>query len=97
MLRSLIVLPDDSARPILDAINSAEKSIRVKMFVFSDPELLKAIVAAHHRSVKVQIMLNPARRDGKEENQESRQLLRKAGVDVIDSNPAFDLTTKNRW
>jgi cardiolipin synthase len=74
MSRSLIVLPDDSARPILDAINSAEKSIRVKMFVFSDPELLKAIVAAHHRSVKVQIMLNPARRDGKEENQESRQL-----------------------
>jgi len=92
MSRSLIVLPDDSARPILDAINAAEKSIRVKMFVFSDPELLKAIVAAHHRSIKVQIMLNPARRDGKEENQESRQLLRKAGVDVIDSNPAFDLT-----
>jgi cardiolipin synthase A/B len=92
MSRSLIVLPDDSARLILDAINAAEKSIRVKMFVFSDPELLKAIVAAHHRSIKVQIMLNPARRDGKEENQESRQLLRKAGVDVIDSNPAFDLT-----
>jgi cardiolipin synthase A/B len=92
MSRSLIVLPDDSARPILDAINAAEKSIRVKMFVFSDPEMLKAIVAAHHRGVKVQIMLNPARRDGKEENQESRHLLRKAGIDVIDSNPAFDLT-----
>jgi cardiolipin synthase A/B len=92
MSRSLIVLPDDSARPILDAINAAEKSIRVKMFVFSDPEMLKAIIAAHHRGVKVQIMLNPARRDGKEENQESRHLLRKAGIDVIDSNPAFDLT-----
>ena len=51
MARSLIVLPDDSARPILDAINAAEKSIRVKMFVFSDPELLKAIIAAHHRGV----------------------------------------------
>jgi cardiolipin synthase len=92
MSRSLIVLPDDSARPILDAIHAAQNSIRVKMFVFSDPELLKAIVAAHKRGVKVQVMLNPARRDGKEENQESRQLLRKAGVDVIDSNPAFDLT-----
>jgi len=92
MSRSLIVLPDDSARPIVDAINAAEKSIRVKMFVFSDPELLKGVIAAHDRGVKVQIMLNPARRDGKEENQESRQLLRKAGVDVIDSNPAFDLT-----
>ena len=92
MSRSLIVLPDDSARPILDAINAAERSIRVKMFVFSDPELLKAIIAAHHRGVKVQVMLNPARRDGKEENHESRELLRKAGIEVIDSNPAFDLT-----
>jgi cardiolipin synthase A/B len=92
MSRSLIVLPDDSARPILDAINAAEKSIRVKMFVFSDPELLNAMVAAHKRGVEVQVMLNPARRDGKEENQESRQLLRKAGVNVLDSNPAFDLT-----
>jgi cardiolipin synthase len=92
MSRSLIVLPDDSARPILNAIHGAEKSIRVKMFVFSDPELLKAIVAAYHRGVKVQVMLNPARRDGKEENQESRQLLSKAGVHVIDSNPFFDLT-----
>ncbi len=62
------------------------------MFVFSDPELLKGVIAAHDRGVKVRIMLNPARRDGKEENQESRQLLRKAGVEVIDSNPSFDLT-----
>lgn len=92
MSRSLIVLPDDSARPIVDAINAAEKSIRVKMFVFSDPDLLKGIIAAHQRGVKVRIMLNPARRDGKEENQESRQLLRKVGIEVIDSNPAFDLT-----
>jgi cardiolipin synthase A/B len=92
MSRSLIVLPDDSARPILDAIRGAVKSIRVKMFVFSDPELLKGVIAAHKRGVKVQIMLNPARRDGKEENQQSRKALRKAGVEVMDSNPVFDLT-----
>ena len=34
--RSLIVLPDDAAKPILDAIAAAQKSLRVKMFVFSD-------------------------------------------------------------
>ena len=49
MSRSLIVLPDDSARPILNAIHGASKSIRVKMFVFSDPELLKSVIAAHDR------------------------------------------------
>ncbi len=92
MPRSLIVLPDDSARPIVEAINAAKKSIRVKMFVFSDPDLLQGVIAAHRRGVKVRIMLNPARRDGQEENQQSRQLLRKAGVEVIDSNPRFDLT-----
>ena len=40
MSRSLIVLPDDSAQPILDAIAAAKKSLRIKMFLFSDPALL---------------------------------------------------------
>ena len=66
MSRSLIVLPDDTAQPILDAIAGATKSIRIKMFLFSDPSLLKAVIAAHQRGVDVRIMLNPARRDGKE-------------------------------
>ena len=64
MSRSLVVLPDDSAQPILDAINGATKSLRVKMFVFSDPALLKAVIEAQHRGVKVRVMLNPARRSG---------------------------------
>ena len=92
MSRSLVVLPDDSAQPILDAINGATKSLRVKMFVFSDPELLKAVIEAQHRGVKVRVMLNPARRSGEAENEESRKMLSKAGVEVLDSNPAFDLT-----
>ncbi len=92
MSRSLVVLPDDSAQPILDAINGATKSLRVKMFVFSDPALLKAVIEAQHRGVKVRVMLNPARRSGEAENEESRKTLSKAGVEVIDSNPAFDLT-----
>lgn len=92
MPRSVIVLPDDSARPIVEAINGAKKSIRVKMFVFSDPTLLQAVITAHQRGVKVRIMLNPARRSGEKENDESRSLLISAGIEVIDSNPAFDLT-----
>jgi phosphatidylserine/phosphatidylglycerophosphate/cardiolipin synthase-like enzyme len=62
------------------------------MFTFSDPHLLHAVIAAHRRGVKVRIMLNPARRNGEEENEESRKMLTDAGVEVIDSNPAFDLT-----
>jgi phosphatidylserine/phosphatidylglycerophosphate/cardiolipin synthase-like enzyme len=78
MSRSLVVLPDDSAQPILDAIRGATKSLRVKMFVFSDPTLLKAVIDAHRRGVKVRVMLNPARRSGEAENEESRKTLTEA-------------------
>jgi cardiolipin synthase len=90
--RSLIVLPDDSARPIVDAINGAAKSLRVKMFVFSDPQLLKSVLEARARGVKVRVMLNPARRSGEEDNEKSRKTLSAGGVDVRDSNPAYDVT-----
>jgi phosphatidylserine/phosphatidylglycerophosphate/cardiolipin synthase-like enzyme len=92
MSRSLIVLPDDSSRPLIDAINGAKHSLRIKMFVFSDPALEEAVIAAHKRGVKVRVMLNPARRSGEEENVDTRHKLTEAGVEVTDSNPAFDLT-----
>jgi cardiolipin synthase A/B len=90
--RFLIVLPDDSAQPILEAIHRASKSIRIKMFMFSDPSLLHAVIAAQQRGVKVRIMLNPSRRSGEKENDATRKTLTEAGVEVIDSNPAFGLT-----
>jgi phosphatidylserine/phosphatidylglycerophosphate/cardiolipin synthase-like enzyme len=62
------------------------------MFVFSDPTLLAAVSAARKRGLKVQVMLNPARRSGEEENEAARNHLLKANVLVEDSNPAFDLT-----
>ena len=92
MSRSLVVLPDDSARPMRDAINHASRSLRIKMFVFSDPAILQAVIAAHKRGVSVRVMLNPARRSGESENEATRKLLTSAGVSVLDSNPAFDLT-----
>jgi len=90
--RSLIVLPDDTAKPILDAVGGAQKSLRVKMFVFSDPALIAAVIDAHKRGVKTQVMLNPARRSGEAENEATRKKLEKAGIEVKDSNPAFDVT-----
>jgi phosphatidylserine/phosphatidylglycerophosphate/cardiolipin synthase-like enzyme len=92
MSRSLIVLPDDSAQPLLDAIKGAKSSLRIKMFVFSDASLLNEVIAAHKRGVNVRVMLNPERRDGKKENGEVRAKLTAAGVEVLDSNPCFDVT-----
>src|SRR5438046_2048746 len=92
MSHTLIVLPDDTAEPFLTAIAASRRSVRIKMFLFSDPALLAAVVTAHKRGVNVRVMLNPARRSGEAENAATRRALEKAGVDVNDSNPAFDLT-----
>ncbi|MGZ3778425.1 MAG: phospholipase D-like domain-containing protein, partial [Mucilaginibacter sp.] len=90
--RSIIVFPDDTVKPVIEAINSAEKTLHIKMFLFSDPELLEAVIAAKNRGVKVKIMLNPARRNGEGENEESRIKLEGAGIQVHDSNPCFIIT-----
>jgi cardiolipin synthase len=92
MTHSLIVLPDDTAKPILDALDRATRSLNIRMFLFTDPTLLEAVVAARRRGVNVRVMLNPARRSGEAENEEARKALAAAGIEVRDSNPAFDLT-----
>jgi len=92
MSRYLVVMPDDSSQPILEAIQRARKSLRIKMFLFSDPQLLRAVISAHRRGVRVRIMLNPARRSGEKENDATRKALADASIEVIDSNPAFDIT-----
>lgn len=92
MSRYLIVFPDDSVRPILDAIDHASASLRIKMFMFSDPHILASVIKAHHRGVQVRVMLNPTRRDGETENQTIHKQLGDAGIEVIDSTPAFEVT-----
>jgi cardiolipin synthase A/B len=90
--RSLIILPDDSAKPVLDAIAASTRSVRIKMFAFNHLPLLEAVVAAHRRGVDVKVMLNPERRDGETDNDVARETLQRFGIEVRASNPAFDLT-----
>jgi phosphatidylserine/phosphatidylglycerophosphate/cardiolipin synthase-like enzyme len=90
--RSLVVLPDDSSKPILDAIRTASKSLHVKMFLFTHAALLRAVIAARRRGVTVRVMLNPARRSGEADNEHSRHALVRGGIEVVDSNPDFPLT-----
>ena len=79
MSHKLIVLPDDTSKPILDAINGAKTALNIRMFLFTDETLLAAVIAAKQRGVHVRVMLNPARRSGESENEESRAKLMAAG------------------
>ena len=60
MSHQLIVLPDDTARPIIDAIKGARKALNIRMFLSTDPTLIGAVIGAHQRGMKVRVMLNPA-------------------------------------
>lgn len=91
-MRKLIVMPDHSVAPILDAIGAAVKSLRMKMFSLSDPRVLSALVKAHKRQIKIRVPLNPARRSGELQNRTSHDVLSEAGIDVLDANPAFVVT-----
>ena len=90
--RELYVLPDDGIRPVVTAIARAKQSILVKMFLFSEPRLLRALIAAHKRGVKVRVMLNPSRRSGKSENREARRRLKAGGIVARDTHPDFDVS-----
>ena len=92
MARKLIVMPDDSIEPILTAIGGAVKSLRIKMFSVSDRRVLSALVKAHKRKVKIRVLLNPARHSGEIQNKGARSVLLDAGIDVLDTNPAFAVT-----
>jgi len=90
--RSLVVLPDDSFKPVLRAIGTASKSLRAKMFVLSDPTVVQALVAARRRGVKVQVILNRAPHGSNEKNEFARAELLRAGVEVAHGNPGFSVT-----
>src|SRR5579871_3335397 len=92
MAQALIVMPDDTAKPFLDAIGTAAKSLRIKMFNLTDSRILGALVKAHKRKVKIRVLLNPARHSGEIQNRGARTALLEAGIDVLDTNPAFTVT-----
>jgi cardiolipin synthase len=90
--RKLIVLPEDGIRPIAEAVESAQVSLDVKMFLFTEPTMINAVIDAHRRGVRTRIMANPARRDGESDNVETIKLLIAAGVEVRDTPPQFPVS-----
>ena len=90
--RKLFVMPEDGIAPLVSTIEGAQNSLEIKMFLFTEPRLVEAVIAAHRRGVKARVMLNPARRSGESENAETRGLLTAVGVEVKDTHPAYQVT-----
>src|SRR5262245_44266081 len=90
--RKLFVMPEDGIVLVVNAVEEAKSSLDIKMFLFTEPRLVEAVIAAHRRGVKARVMLNPVCRSGESENAETHRLLTAAGVEVKDTNPAYSVT-----
>ena len=88
----LIVQPNEGTGPVVELIDGAKKSLRVKQFTLTDSKIMSALIQAHKRHVDVRIMLNPHRSSGDRANDESFKALRHAGLKIEWSNPAFAVT-----
>jgi cardiolipin synthase len=91
-VHSLIVQPDDGIAPILKTIEGAKRSLDIKMFQFTDPVLIEAVINAHKRGVKVRVMLNPSRFTGEHDNDEAFEFFKNAKVPIKDTNPKYPIT-----
>ena len=88
----LIVEPDDGLEPVREFIASAQSSLLIKQFTFTEPSLIEATIARHEAGVNVRVMLNAQRSGGDRANDETYQQFRAAGIDVQWSSPKFYVT-----
>jgi len=88
----IFVEPIDGYEPVLDALNSAQTSILVEMYLMTDKNIINALENASLRGVKVKVILedwayrNPANFKAVMES------LNSSGISVEKSSPAFCLT-----
>jgi cardiolipin synthase A/B len=88
----LIVEPDDGLEPVHDFIASAETSLLVKQFTFTDETLIAAVIDRKKAGVDVRVMLNAARSGGDRANDETYAQFEAAGIAVQWANPNFYVT-----
>jgi phosphatidylserine/phosphatidylglycerophosphate/cardiolipin synthase-like enzyme len=91
-IRQLLIQPEDGIAPVLNAINGATSTLEIKQFTVTDERLIKALIAAHKRGVKVRIMMNAARPDETRDNDTTLKILKKAGIKAQWSCPKFTIT-----
>ena len=88
MSHKLIVLPDDTAKPIVDAIDGARKSLNIRMFLFTDTS------AARRGDRRA-----PARRQGARDAQPGaaqRRVRKRGGAQAARPTPVSRCATATR-
>ncbi len=79
---SLFVEPDDGIDPVLQGLESAKKSIRMVMYLITEPKIIQALKDAVARGVDVRVMLEMNPYGGSSNNVDVGLDLKKAGVTI---------------
>jgi cardiolipin synthase len=82
----LIVQPDDGARPLLNAVKRARRTLDIVVFRFDLDELEKAIVKAVKRGIVVRALVAHTNRSGDKPLRKLEQRMLEAGVLVSRTN-----------
>ena len=88
----LIVQPDDGLESVREFIASAQSSLLIKQFTFTEPGLIQATIDRKNAGVDVRVMLNAQRSGGDRANDETYDEFKRAGIDVQWSSPKFYVT-----
>lgn len=88
----LIITPEDLQGPIIEAINSAEKNIKLANFHLSNRDVVVALKNASHRGVKIEIILDNGTLSKSTTAQKIVQDLKSNGVEVKSSSTFFSIT-----
>ena len=88
----LIVEPDEGVAPVREFIDSAQTSLLIKQFTFTEPSLIQAVIDRRRAGVNVRVMLNAARSGGDRANDETYAQFEAADIAVQWASPKFYVT-----
>jgi cardiolipin synthase len=88
----LIVEPDDGLEPVREFIATAQNSLLIKQFTFTEPSFIQAVIDRKNAGVDIRVMLNPKRSGGDRANDETYEQFVAAGINVQWSSPKFYVT-----
>ncbi|MCL4544858.1 MAG: phospholipase D-like domain-containing protein [Chloroflexi bacterium] len=87
-----LVEPDDGVQPFVSAIDSAQHTIDLTIYLLTDREVIAALEASVKRGVRTRVLLEEHPVGNGPGNGTIYRRLQQAGVAVKWSNPAFRLT-----
>ena len=89
----IFVEPAAGETPILHAVESAQRSVWVEVYLLTDTNVIHALEDAAQRGVDVRVLLEPdPYGSGATSPQQTLQELQAAGVQAKDADPAFHYT-----